>query len=783
MHPLHTGTGATLALTMLALGCATPQLPTDESTSPLTVETLRRTEEMYLYPDRIDRRMLVGALDALETRFDSVRFDGDENSDYGTLWVGSARARVPLEEPFDRDRFFTTVGRALTFVREHLDEELRDDEDLEVYAISGALRALDPYSTVFSGRSTEDFRIRFSGKLHGIGSRIGRRDGHLTAVTVFPESPAAKGGLKDGDWIISIDGAATRPLEVSEAVDRIRGKAGTHVVLGVRRGDEELRIEITRGEVTVPSVEARELEPGIGYARIFQVSSTTAREFRQKVDELGDLRGLVIDLRGNTGGSMRAAGDLADLFLSKQLIVRHVGKNGKSGEGRHSRRIAGPRVRFNFPVVVLVDSATASAAEILSGALAPLSHVTIVGQTTFGKGLIQQVIQLPEDNLLKLTVDEYLLSNNRVIHDLGVEPDIELFPVPTTRLGALAHVPEGALAYLRKPGEDDSFPLRLAQAMLVEGGEAALVSKRAHAHAEIAEELAVHDIPWVSSQISEELPLPLAIVGTSSGLVGGRKGTVEIHVSNPNDFPIPDAWASLTAEPRYLENKLVPLGTIEPGQSASGEISIEPPVGLSVREHPVTVYVASGDLSLQSDNLILSVEAEPPSLEIEVVRMDDEQIRVRLLNRGDQPVGAVRVAVSGAAQTIESIGAAAREEVELPLSARADEVTVSLRGPWSRRRILVPIPQTVATIVPPEVRLERSGRLGRGQIRVIASAPEGLSHGWIRLDGQKQAYVAWGGAEEGTLEADLGEGDHRVTTKVKTVSGVSIIDLRRFKAD
>ena len=186
-------------------------------------------------------------------------------------------------------------------------------------ALRGALRSLDPYSTIFSGRTTEDFRIRFSGKLSGIGSRIGRRDGHLTAMKVFPKSPAEKGGLRDGDWILTIDGDPTQPLSLSEAVDRLRGKAGSRVLLGVQRSDEEkddqrLEIEIVRGEVQVPNVEARMLDDSrIGYAEIASVSRTTSTEFRKKVIDLGEIEGLVLDLRSNSGGSMLAAQQLADL--------------------------------------------------------------------------------------------------------------------------------------------------------------------------------------------------------------------------------------------------------------------------------------------------------------------------------------------------------------------------------------------------------------------------------------------------------------------------------------
>ena len=768
-------------LVALSFGCATRALPPAQDATALTAEALKRTQAMYLYPDRLDRRMLVGALDALEARFDSVRFtdDGDE----GILAVGSAEARVPIDPEYEGERYRTTLGRALHFVDANLEDEREESDDLELIALRGALFALDPYSTVFSGRTTEDFTIRFSGKLHGIGARIGRRDGHLTAMTVFPGSPAERGGLKDGDWIVRIDGGPTRPLSVSDAVGVIRGEIDTQVVLGVVRAEEELDLTITRGEVLIPSVEARLLEDGIGYARIDVFTATTDAEFKQKVVELGELDGLVLDLRSNTGGALPSATKLADMFMERRLIVRIVNRDGETQTRGRSRWVARPPVLFRQPVVVLVDESTASASEILAGAMGPLESVTVVGQTTYGKGVIQQVMPLPQGKLLKLTVAEYRLSQNRVINEVGIEPDIELHPISSQRLGALAQVPEGGMAYLRKPGEPDDFPIDMAVTLLQEDLEQALQTISDRANQKIAAELEEHGVAWVrTTRLPEELPEPLEITDSGLSLSGGEEGSLHLRVYNPNPFPIPEAWAALEAPVLYLSNKLIALGTLPAHGEVSAEIPLTPPPGLSVVEHPVTLHIASGDRPIQSDDLILHVEERALELAIEVERLEDDRIRVVVTNLGENSMPGFGVSVPGDVQSVEELAAGDAHELTLQLTADPKEVAIGLAGPWAQRRILVPIPETTVRFAVPDVELKRGGLPGRAQIRLEANAPDGLREGWILLDGQKEAYVAWGGDKEGTLRAALADGDHDLITKVETLSGVSIIDTRVLTA-
>jgi carboxyl-terminal processing protease len=768
-------------LLLVASACVTPGLPPADPAGAVADQTLRRTQDLYLYPDRLDRRMLIGALEALEARFDPVRFEPDESS--GRLYVGDARAEVPLAEGFDAQEFRSVLGQALAFVEAELgdDLDLRDDEDLELLALRGALRALDDYTTIFSGRGTEDFQIRFSGKLSGIGSRIGLRDGKLVAVRVFPDSPAERGGLQDGDAILEIDGDPTRPLSVGEAVVRIRGPEDTQVRLTVLRGEETLPIEITRGQVVVPSVEVEALEDGFGYARIFQVSRSTPEEFREKVEGLGPLQGLVLDLRGNTGGSMLAAAALADMFVAHGTIVRVVAREDRQVNPGRSRTVANRLVEFRFPLAVLVDASTASAAEILSGAMAPLPHVTVIGQTTFGKGLIQRVVEIPEENLLKLTVAEYLLSEDREIHLKGIEPDIVLFPVPTDRPARLANLPDESIPYLRALGEADRFPIEVATEVLRRGRPEAEIVVHRNAEAAIAEYLSESGIGWSVTEdlLPEELPEPLEIRGEALEMVMGEPTSLGVRVHNPNDFAIPDAWLALQSLSESLPDHILPLGVVEAHGDELIEVELRPPDGIGADSVPVIAHLAAGARTLATQRLLIDVVNHVPDVEIEVVRLDDENVEVTLRNQGTRGSGSMRVDVPGAARTIETLGAGDEESFELPLAGPVEHVAVSFLGPRAQRRIEIPLPDERVLIAPPEVHIERRRSVGRPRLRIRADAAEGLRHGWIIVDGEKRTYVAWNGeATNGILELPLSEGDHAIRSKIETGSGISMIDAR-----
>ena len=770
------------------VGCATAgSLPSEQAPLVVTGEAFTQTGTYYLWPDRLDQRMIVGALDALEQSFDSVLFEGDKTATEGLLTVNGVSVVVPLDPEFSPGEYKDTLARAIRFTQDHLPDPIDPDDDLEHIALRGALGALDRYTTVFSGSGSEDFKIRFEGKLSGIGARIGRRDGDLIAVRVFPGSPAEVGGLKDGDAILFIDGDPTRPLSVEEAVGRIRGSSGTRVTLGLQRssgmdGNDEkkrLDISITRGEVMVPSVTSRPLEgpKRIGYAQVEVVSRDTAQEFHDRVKELGPVDGLVLDMRGNTGGSMIAAAQLADQFLDSQMIVRTVTRDGLPPDAR-SQLAADSEIEFDMPLAILVDAMTASAAEIISGALQPLGNVTLVGQNTFGKGLVQQVLPMQDKNLLKMTVAEYLLSSDRAINEKGIAPDVPLYPVPESRLGALANVPAGAIPYVRGAGEDDAFPVEVGAALLREPKEQALEGVRKRAYADIAKHLAPLGVPWTAQRgpSDQPLPRPLEIAVQAPTLVSGAAAKIRISVTNPNDFALPDVWLALDGSAEYLDNKVAGIGALAPGATVAVELELLPPDGISVEHHPIDVLVAAGDRPLAKHRAVVDVIAKPPQLEIEIERVSADDAKLVLVNKSAHAARSLTVAVPGATRSFERLEPGERQEMTLPLSAKPKTVIIAQLGPWAQRRIEVPIPQTLTTYTPPEVVIDEQAE----QAILTARTAVGLRDGWIAVDGQKKFYREFAGAREANLEIALGTGEHDVVSKVETADGVSVIDIRRL---
>jgi carboxyl-terminal processing protease len=310
----------------------------------------------------------------------------------------------------------------------------------------------------------EELRILTSdteGRYGGIGVEIDVRDGWLTVVGIFDKGPAARAGLKLGDRFLTIDGRGARDLPIVEAIEFMRGAPGTQVEVTLRRPDQEEAVHatLTREIIEVEAVEARVLDDGVVYVKLRSFQETTGRELREALDRAvehtaasGGVQGVLLDLRDNPGGLLSAAVMVVDEFLSEGVIVTTRGRGGRKLR-EHTASRSGTRP--NWPLVVLVNGYSASASEIVAGALHDHKRAVLLGTRTFGKGSVQNVVELPDDSALKLTTALYFTPSGRSIQAQGIEPDVYI-----------EQLDPGALATLRL-GRDDVSEASLDKHLLV----------------------------------------------------------------------------------------------------------------------------------------------------------------------------------------------------------------------------------------------------------------------------------------------------------------------------
>lgn len=336
--------------------------------------------------------------------------------------------------PLDELRSFTEV---FARIKKDYVEPVSDKTLLE-NAIRGMLSGLDPHSSYLDPESFKELQVGTTGEFGGLGIEVGMEDGFVKVISPIDDTPAERAGVKAGDLIIRLDEKPVKGMTLHDAVKLMRGKVGTDIKLTIIREGEEkpLTITITRDTIKVKSVRARSLDDGFGYLRISQFQSHTGENMAEAIDKLkkennGKLKGLVLDLRNNPGGVLNAAVEVSDAFLDKGLIVYTQG------------RIADSEMKFNAtprtlldgaPLVVLVNGGSASASEIVSGALQDHKRAVILGTRTFGKGSVQTILPLSDDTALKLTTARYYTPSGRSIQAEGIEPDITLDPIKVTKV-------------------------------------------------------------------------------------------------------------------------------------------------------------------------------------------------------------------------------------------------------------------------------------------------------------------------------------------------------------
>lgn len=302
-------------------------------------------------------------------------------------------------------------------------EITREDKENGIY--KGLFESLeDVYSCYYTPEEYKMLAEQTQGVYYGIGAYVSQdvETGICAISGVIKNSPAEAAGLMEGDLIYKVDGEDMSGLDIDEVVSHIRGEEGTEVALTLVRNGEEIEVKLKRGRVDTPTVESEMLDDGIGYLQITEFDDVTVNQFTENFEELKGqgMKGLIIDLRGNPGGSVTSVCAVAEQLLPKGLIFYMEDKDGNKTEYKCEG------ADFDLPVVVLVNEYSASAAEILSGAIKDSGIGKLVGKTTFGKGIVQDVIPLQDGSAIKLTVANYYTRGGNDIHLKGIEPDIEV---------------------------------------------------------------------------------------------------------------------------------------------------------------------------------------------------------------------------------------------------------------------------------------------------------------------------------------------------------------------
>lgn len=624
---------------------------------------LRIIEANYLFEEELDAGRLLGsALEAVEVALPRAHAFEVSPTAY-VLESGDCRLHLEIEPESTLTDLAAPFASAAQLIEQCVTDPPDDMPSPAALLLGGLLSGLDPYSSVFDSRGRREHTIQFRGKLAGIGARIGTRKDVLTLITVYPDSPAARAGLRNKDQVLRIDGISTMNMLVTDAVERIRGDVGSRVVLTIGRESENepLELPVTRGLVLIPSVEAKLLPSGNIYASISHFSQTTPEDFLDHVvNLLGDdrSRGIIIDLRANSGGSMLGSSAIADAFLDEGLLITTAGRDGENVIGLtgsvHATRNTPLR---DCPVVILTSPRTASGSELMSASLRNHDRAVFIGQATFGKGTVQKTYALGAEEGLKLTVGNFLPMGLAIPTD-GLVPDIEIRTVAKTRDGFRMAVPhhdgeeerkfwQRNPAWLREepartpvvlpvfrdvseeeeeeePVEEENLMedpaadpavaiaddlLRLhgstsASAMLAEA--ATLLRDRTElARADVEKALANLGYDWQNT-VSGETAAPKAAEAVAPKVTvewnpegrtlrAGEPAELEVRVRNDSSRPLYRLRAILDSNAGFLRGLAWPIGKLEAGASVTGRMKIEPQAELRLARFATKVVLEQDD--------------------------------------------------------------------------------------------------------------------------------------------------------------------------------------------
>ena len=613
-------------------GSAVAKPPYDLTRLEAVNETLKMIRDKYVDPDRVKpKEMLLSALNYVQRDVAQVIVLNEDPNEV-TIRVENNEKKFRIDNvqgPWDVS---AKLREVFAFLQKHLRGTEVDLREVEYAACNGMLHTLDPHSVFMSPEAYREMNLSTSGAFGGLGIVISIRDQMLTVMNPMPDTPAGRAGLKRLDRILKINNESTLNMPLDDAVRRLRGDPGTKVTVWVARETDggwqgQKPFELTREQIKVKSVEARALEGGVGYVRLKQFQATSFNELEAALADLaqknqGHLRGLVLDLRGNPGGLLDQAARIADKFVEDGVLVSTVG----ASEGREEKRAKALGNEKPYPMVVLVSGSSASASEIVAGALKNLDRAIIVGSQTFGKGSVQLVFPelTSEKAALKLTIAQYLTPGDVSIQGVGITPDVELDPMTVDELemdltvqkdglrerDLSAHLSNSRATPAGKPSEvlryqftsadreqmrdrgtdiEDTFeldfPIRFARDLVqqmphntkrleqIRVTHDYMEQIRKEELAKVAAELTKMGIDWsdvpadATAPAKNEIEVKLETDRPNAEVTAGEPMELRVTVKNNSKNPIYRLRGTTDSDNPYFDGKEIILGKIGPGQS------------------------------------------------------------------------------------------------------------------------------------------------------------------------------------------------------------------------
>lgn len=699
---------------------------------------LLRIKDNYVDPERVDpNKMLIEALDQVQNSITElvVTFVGgkDDPSEIKIHVNGDTESfKVQKIESLWEMSF--RLQKMFNFISDHLqpDPDL-DFREIEYAAINGILATLDPHSTLLPPQHYEEMQTQTGGKFGGLGIVISIRDGALTVMSPIPDTPAAKKGIKAKDKIVRIDDASTVNMGLQEAVGMMRGAPGDPIDIWVMREGwtEPKRFNLVRASINIQSVDSEVLGDKVGYIRIKNFQANTHADLVEHLatlkKKMGGMNGLVLDMRDNPGGLLDQAIKISDTFLEEGPIVSTVGV-GNSMRDQKVATKAGTEP--HYPILVLVNAGSASASEIVAGALQNNERAIVVGDTTFGKGSVQVLYEFNDNSALKLTIAQYLTPGDVSIQGRGIPPDLRLIPV-TLNEGAADMFPSGNILresnlqaalsnesvrtargedllhvrYLTDAPEDgdedeyqdpnefhEDFEIRFAQQLLSKAGKAwrapdllgsikselAKISEREMK--KIEQELTSYKIDWSPGENPEKADVDLELTTSSKDnrVDAGEKIEITATLTNQGERTLHRLKAIAASDNMVLDDREFLFGTVKPGESKSWTVEVELPEEMSSRYDPLTLEVSGPEhtyAEVVSDPIRIVGKAHPQfAFSYEV----DDENGDGILQKGEEVTFRT---------TVKNVGAADSNETMVYLKSLAGDAIYLKSGRASIERI------------------------------------------------------------------------------------------------